>query len=233
MIDYSAQSNGLIDAVTTRLMQSGKASAEAMVCSVDPLLSWIGHLNAYKMTGTCDHCLDGVRSLILESIICTSAGLHRSAILAMRGQVDLVLTWIYFKDHPVEWRRVLRENEGYKLKKDVLEYLESFYPGFSRRMAMLKFAKKRQNDDPSRILSAHIHSVGNNTVPSLVSFSDIVATKELCDDCVAMQADVSEFVGDILISCYASSWAALPSELIATIKQRVGDGKFAELVAAD
>lgn len=230
MIDFASQTQGLVEAISQRALSTGAHVAHEMTVAADPLLEWLGYLRISELTGNCDECLDGVRSLILEGVCGASAGLYRSCLLSLRGQIDLALTWLFFKDHRIEWERVVRENEGYRLKKDVLEYLKSYYPKFDRRFDILKAKRKRNFEDPYRVLSAHVHSVGSSTIPSLTDFSDIVSSEEVCLDCVKIQIDVSEYISDILFSCFASKWASLPPSIMSMMKQRVGEDKIANLV---
>ena len=62
------------------------------------LLLWIPYLNLQK-TGTADELLDGALSSLREVAACSGLGLVRPALLAMRTEIDLMLSWLYFKDH--------------------------------------------------------------------------------------------------------------------------------------
>ena len=83
-------------------------------------LEWVPYLNN-KKTGVADELLDGAVSSLREVAACASLGLVRPALLAMRTEIDLILSWLYFKDHIVEWDSVNLSGEGFKLKKEVLE----------------------------------------------------------------------------------------------------------------
>lgn len=230
MVNFTEETAGLVLAISNRASTKGPEAASKMAAAADPLLEWVGHLHHSELTGVCDQGIDGVRSLILEAVCGASAGLYRSCILSLRGQIDLVLTWLYFKDHPKEWERVMRENEGYKLKKDVLEYLRYYYPVFEPVFGALKAKRFRAFEDPYRVLSAHVHSIGENTVPDLTSFADVVGSDDACEDCVRLQSDVTEYLGDVLISCFAPKWASLPPSLLDVAKGRLGSEKFASLI---
>jgi hypothetical protein len=80
------------------------------------LLLWIPYLNLQK-TGTADELLDGALSSLREVAACSGLGLVRPALLAMRTEIDLMLSWLYFKDHHVEWHYVNATGDGFKLKK--------------------------------------------------------------------------------------------------------------------
>jgi len=64
-------------------------------------LEWVPFLNSLK-TGVADELLDGAVSSLREVAACSGLGLVRPALLAMRTEIDLILSWLYFKDHSVE-----------------------------------------------------------------------------------------------------------------------------------
>ena len=43
--------------------------------------------------------------------------------MSIRLQIDLALAWVYFKDHHVEWGGVQATGDGFKTKKELLDYL--------------------------------------------------------------------------------------------------------------
>lgn len=158
---------------------------------------------------------------MLEAAASASAGLHRSSMFSMRAQIDVALSWLYFKDHPVEWEKVERENEGYKLKKDALDYLGTYFPSFNKKLSTLAKHAKRPMLDPYKVLSAHIHSTGVETVPKLNKFADVVSDETVAADLVKLQISVDEFISDVLFSVFGSGWASLPTEILGIVKGRV------------
>ncbi|MDB5725310.1 MAG: hypothetical protein JWQ16_2064 [Novosphingobium sp.] len=219
--DYHQEAAALTACIQSMLSDHGADTAEKMHDAASLVLEWIGYLAQSKVTGNSDHFLDGLRSLVLEAAASAASGLHRSAMFSMRAQIDVTLSWLYFKDHPVEWEKVERENEGYKLKKDASDYLASFFVNFNQRLLLLTKFPSRQIIDPYKILSAHIHSTGKYTVPNLTKFSDVVGDKAFNDQLVAIQFSVSEYISDIFIAAYGSSWASIPNEILITAKSRV------------
>lgn len=230
-MDYTSESSELVSAISTRIADNGAGVAEAIAKASDATLEWLGYLHASEATGHCDEFLDGIRSLILETVASGAAGLHRSAIFSMRGQIDLLFSWLYFKDHPVEWERVERENEGYKLRGEAIDYLDGYYPDFKRKLSVMNQHVQREIADPYKILSAHIHSVGTAAIPNLTQFADVVASKEVCSQLAGIQANVSDYCSDILISAYGGKWASLPSAIIVSVKKRLPEEKLAIVCA--
>lgn len=219
--NYHQEAADLTARIQSMLADHGAAIAERMHAGAALTLEWTGYLATSKATGHCDHFLDGLRSLILEAVASAAAGLHRSAMFSMRAQIDVALSWLYFKDHPVEWEKVERENEGYKLKKDALEYLTSYFPSFNKRAAVLAKFSLREIKDPYRVLSAHIHSTGVETVPKLAKFSDVVSDKGVADDLVKLQSSVDELISDTFLAVFGAGWASLPNEIVGPAKSRL------------
>ncbi len=219
--NYQTEATELAHRIQSMLADHGALVAEGMHDAASSALEWVGYLAESQVTGHCDHFLDGLRSLILEATASASAGLHRSAMFSMRAQIDVALSWLYFKDHPIEWEKVERENEGYKLKKDALEYLGAHFVNFNKRLSVLSKYSTRNVRDPYRILSAHIHSTGIETVPRLSKFADVVVGKSVALELVNLQSSVSEVIFDIFLSVYGSSWASIPAEIISIAKVRL------------
>lgn len=185
------------------------------------LLAWLQYLQSSELTGVADDFIAGVKSALLEVAACTSLGLVRPALFSMRAQIDMALAWLYFKDHKVEWQLVCESGDGFKLKSDVLRYLDEHVDGFSARVAILKQARTRSQEDPYRLLSAHVHSQSSKAIPSVLDLKSAVGDSKLCDDCARLQFECSEYVSDILLSCFSSKWASLPGQIMDSTKSRL------------
>lgn len=219
-IDFFTEASELTAVLTERLATYGPKNAMAIAEAADILLEWLGYLHFSESTGHCDDFLDGARSLVLETIASGSAGLHRSSMFSMRGQIDLVLSWLYFKDHPIEWQLVERENKGYMLRGDVIGYLENHYPNFKKKFSVLRGQPGDGQLNPYKTLSAHIHAVGNAAIPLIAGFSDVVADQAVCAELPAIQGDTTEYISDVLIAIYGSKWASLPQPITKSIRKR-------------
>jgi hypothetical protein len=125
--DYQDQINRLSKAVNASIGTNGVTRIEQMHDACALLLNWIEHLRQSEVTGTCDEMLLGIRPASVEIAGCISLGLVRPAIFAMRGQIDLALAWLFYKDHRVEWNHVLDVGEGFKLKGEIFEFLTRTY----------------------------------------------------------------------------------------------------------
>ena len=183
-------------------------------------LLWLQYLTTSQLTGTANCLLEGTRSAIREGVSCVALGLVRPALNSLRLQIDLVLGWLYFKDHAVEWGRVQCTGDGFKMKTELLKYISDSYDRFGARFGILRECKTRTQDDPYRLLSAHIHGQSQYVLPQVQVPSDIVASTVAQDEAVMLQRECSEFLTDVLWSIYAERWSSLPSDLVGTLDKR-------------
>ena len=183
------------------------------------LLLWIPYLNLQK-TGTADELLDGALSSLREVAACAGLGLVRPALLAMRTEIDLMLSWLYFKDHHVEWFFVNNTGDGFKLKKEILDYFIKYYNNFGSRFGILKDIVTRTEIDPYRLLSAHIHSQSLATLPCVYDLKDIVGRKEVLLEIPSLAHNVDEYISDVLFATFDKSWTQLHPELLQSLRTR-------------
>ena len=212
-------------AINKQLASHGEANCSDVHDVALPLLEWIDHLRVSEVTGVCNEFLDGLKAAIVETAGAISIGFVRSAIFSIRGQVDLALGWLYFKDHPIEWASVEAYGEGFMLKRDVVAYLEYYVPGFKSRFAILSAAKGRTEADPYKVLSAHVHSQSTLVMPAYTQFDTLVMTNKKCRECIRLQAEVTEYLNDIFLSVFAPKWAALPKRIVDMARARLGAAK--------
>lgn len=189
------------------------------------VLLWLDYLNLYQRTGTADELLDAFASAIRETSACLALGLVRPALFSMRTQIDLILSWIYFKDHPMEWRQVNNTGDGFKMKKELLDYLANYYDGFGSRYGILKQTSTRTAEDMYRLLSAHIHGQSNPVLPVTDNLSDVVRNEAICKETVLATGDLAEYISDILYATYAAECHAISKKIIDSIDSRFASDK--------
>lgn len=196
-----------------------KISAQVEINSV-LLVNWIGYLASYHKTGVADSLLEAVSSSIREVAGALSLGLIRPALFSLRGQVDLLLAWLYFKDHAVEWTHVNETADGFKLKKELLQYLDQHVPKFGSRQGILRDTVTRKEVDPYRLLSAHIHAQSIPVLPVVAELRDLVRPEAACTECARVAFEVAEYLNDILLAVYLPNWAALPAQVQTALSAR-------------
>ncbi|MBH1633639.1 hypothetical protein I5U65_00380 [Stenotrophomonas maltophilia] len=192
-----------------------------------PEMLWIHHLLQAHPDNQAQSLLKGASVSIPEAAGCLSLGLVRPALNSLRAQIDLCLAWIYFKDHPVELRVIQTTGDGFKLKKEILDYFTNWYPDFGRRWGILKQRARRTHQDPYRILSAHMHAQSEIVIPNLEKLTDMVGSKKVQREAVMLQAECSEYLSDIFWCIFADDHMTIPAELkdqllprFATAKER-------------
>jgi hypothetical protein len=195
------------------IVNAGESASKLMIL-------WLQYLRQCHATGTADSLIDGTTSAIREGISCVALGLVRPALYSLRLQIDLSLAWLYFKDHPVEWRRVQDTGEGFKMKPDLLKYLGESVIRYQTRFGLLRDVKTRTLDDPYRLLSAHIHGQSEPALPKVQKPKDIVAKIEAQEEAIMLQRECSEYINDIFWSVYADRWASVSEELLTTLEAR-------------
>lgn len=216
--------SALRDAIVARVDSSGADTVVAVENRSSLLLVWIGHLLHSETTGTADGLLEAARSAIVEVAGSLSIGFVRPALMSLRTQTDSILSWLYFRNHPVEWSHLEEFGDGFVLKREALEYLDKFVIDFKRRRTLLSAVKRREVLDPYKILSAHIHVQNPAALPSLARLDDLVADPQTVFDCLRLQGETSEFLSDVLLSVFAPKWASLPDSIMSDAKARLGKG---------
>jgi hypothetical protein len=211
----------LARAVVSSIETNGEIRIEQCELAVSELLHWLAYLRASEVTGRGDQILDGVHSAVMEAAGTIALGLVRPAIFAMRGQIDLALSWLFFKDHPVEWDYMVRTGHEFKSKSEFLTFIDTYHTKFSERLTVLKKFKSRTLDDPYGVLSAHIHNQNSFVTPKFQSLKAIVYCHERCLEAIKLQSEVSEYIGDIFLAYFGDKWASLPDKITKSATHRV------------
>ena len=198
-----------IEATSEHGQRSGFKLAREMQSEVTGLLDWLGYLRESEATGVADTLLDGTQGAIGEAVGCLTLGLVRPALSSLRAEIDMILGWLYFKDHEVEWNYLRDSGRGFQTKAQVLEYVGDHWPKFKTRLGLLNQCSDRKTD-PYRLLSAYIHGQTEFTAPKVSPLADLVANESLCAECVTLQRDVAEYIGDVLLAMYGDRWASVP-----------------------
>lgn len=191
--------------------------------NADCLMRWLAYLRRYHVTGTANELLDGTQAAIGETIGCVCIGLVRPGLLGLRAQIDMTLSWLYFKDHAVEWNTLSRSGKGFKLKSEIVEYLREHNSNFKEKRNVLTKSRTRVTEDPYGNLSAFVHGQSGHAIPQVKSLSDLIGNGEVCRQCTQFQWEVSEYLGDILMAIYGADANALPDEIVAGVRGRLDE----------
>jgi hypothetical protein len=131
----------------------------------------------------------------------------------------MVLGWLYYKDHPVEWRRFVN-GADFLGRSDYVEYLEKHVPHFKTRRSALTDGATRSVLEPYHVLSKHVHSQTLAAIPAFGSLAALISGADRCREAVVVQGVVTEYLSDILTAVYADEWHDLPEEIACTPKVR-------------
>lgn len=198
----------------------GEKLCEAMERAARSQLLWLHYLLEHRDTGTARCLIEGMESAIREAVACLILGLARPALNSLRMQIDLAISWLYFKDHPIEWELIQHTGENFKLKKELLQYLKDWHPKFGGRIGILQQIKRRKLVDPYRLLSAHMHGQNELSIPDIKAPTDALAKPGILAEVPLIQAECCEYLSDILWAVFGDHWRALPTELMSDLNER-------------
>lgn len=222
------ESSKLLARIDDRVSEKGDFYIEEIGNQTSLLRGWLAYLDSYEKTGCADILLEGVGSAIVEVAACLSVGFARMALSSIRAQVDLVMSWLFFKDHPVEWRHLEENGNGFMQKSEIVKYLsERYSKKFKSRLAVLDQAKTRAVTDPFSLLSAHMHRQAGGSIAKIGACEEVVCSNALCGDVVVIQGSANEYLNDVLLACYAEQWASLDEDIIAAARSRLTPGQEA------
>lgn len=200
----------LKNSIYDKLANNASGVLEEANKSTVPLLLWIDYLIKSEATGNGDELLLGLRASAIEIAACLAIGFVRPAIFSMRAEIDISLSWLYFKDHPVEWSKVVKTGDGFKLKREVVEYLDDHFDGYSARLALISKDPSRKNYDPYKLLSAFVHSQSPASLPKYLEINSVVWSGSKVDEAVKLQGLVVGYLCDVFLSVYYTKWNSLP-----------------------
>ena len=225
MVDDPIQKNvsALIAAVSEHGAGVGVDRCRRIQEEAQVLLDWLNYLRQSEATTVADALLDGTQGAVVEAVGCLALGLVRPALSSLRSEIDMILAWLYFKDHKIEWDHLRDSGKGFQTKAQVLSYVGDHWPRFKMRFKLLEQNRTRKENDPYRLLSAHIHGQTEFTTPKVGPLVGLVAEASLSEECVILQHDVAEYVGDVLLALYGDKWTSLPDSVKDGLDKRLND----------
>ena len=182
------------------------------------LLLWVDYLQAGMPDCSGKALLSGARASMLETVAYIGLSLGRAAILSMRTQIDLLLGFSYFFDHPREWEAVCCTGDGFKLKTDILKYHHD-KPGFKKKLSMIEAHEKYSLNEVYRILSAHIHGQSPLTLPKAGCFDELLYTPSFCASLIELQQEVTRGISNFLLVVFLNDNTQSPEDVMARVKR--------------
>ena len=186
-------------------------------------LVWTGRQMDVGSSTPYDILLNGCYGTAVEAVSLVSFGLIRPAVLSLRAHYELSLQYLFYKDHPVEWRNVFDFRSQPILPGVVKKYLRDNFPKFDRRFKTLLDVRTRPNEDCYQVLSGIAHGTAINSISSATKPADLVESEGVISKSVAVFHDVGEYICDIYVSSFESNWLSLPEMTRDDLEARFGD----------
>lgn len=218
MASFEAQLKDACVAIAAHVSGAGPGLGGDCISAAEPVLSWIDWYERCRPTSHALELLNGARAAVLEATSYVGLGLARAALTAIRAQIDLVLGFTYFREHPAEWRLVNWTGDGFKLRSEIVKYHREIEPGrggFKDRLGIIDQQNKPTLETCYRTLSAHVHGQSANTLPKTGSVCELIATVQTLGDVVVLQKQTATALSGYLLTLHAREWNELPPALVA------------------
>ncbi|GBQ46864.1 hypothetical protein [Acetobacter ghanensis] len=215
--DYVDFSNAISDSV--RINSSG---ADECLEMLKPSLTWIA-MYLRVSPSECDILLKGCYGSAVESISLISCGLVRPAILSLRSHYELSLQYLYYKDHPVEWRNVKCFKSQPSLPGVIKKYLRENFPDFEYRLKKLSEAKESISQECYDILSGIAHGTALNSISTATKPKELIENEATVRQSYGVFLNVGETLSDIHLACHESNWLSIPPPIQQKLKERFGN----------
>jgi hypothetical protein len=197
-VDADQQVSNLRLAVTNHANQNKARYLNETTTKGRLVLVWMSYLRLSVSRRWADRLLDAAQGALIEAAGCLSLGLARSAVFSIRAHMELLMAWIYYNDHPVEWAKFEKSGRDYLLHSAILSYLRHNDEKFQERFRLLIKYKARTTEDPYGVLSIHVHSVSASSGPAIAPLSSLVQGAPICDEVISLLEEVSEYITDLL-----------------------------------
>ena len=219
--------NEFIDTIKSEVGKYGKIADKCLV-NLRPSILWTA-----KHVATGEHedvkiLMNGCYGAAVEAVSLVSFGLIRPAILSLRSHYELSLMFLYYKNHPVEWRSTLSFRARPKLPGDVKKYLREHFENFSERWSNLEKSKRRKFENCYEILSGVAHGAAINSISSATKPADLVEKIEVVKQTPNIFTEVGETISDIYVSCFSGNWISLDDDVKSDLEKRLGAGQAAK-----
>ncbi|UWR33524.1 hypothetical protein K3759_00050 [Sulfitobacter sp. W027] len=186
-------------------------------------LTWAALHLADSDSQHCDLLLKGAYGTAVEAVSLLAIGLVRPAILSLRAHYELSLQFLYYKDHPVEWRGVTDFRNQPNLPGVNKKYLKDFYPEFEKRFKTLVAHRNRRNEDCYAVLSGVAHGTAIHSITSATAPEELVEDITTVRAAVNVFQDAAEHISDINLSCFQGNWISLPEAIKDDLTKRFKD----------
>jgi hypothetical protein len=225
MKSFNEQRDDLIKSISLSANTGGGDAALAAAKSQKLIVLWYDYLWCHRKSKGAEELLSGVRAAMLEVVAYLTVGLGRAALSAMRTEIDLLLSYTYFSEHPKEWQRLNESGDGFMLREAIYKYHEGNTRKFKERIGLLEQAYDLKLQAVYRIMSAHIHGQSSMTAPKANELSSLIVSDIFAKSVVKLQLQCSEALSNFLFSVYADQWPGLPEEIVKNVTSKMSPGQ--------
>lgn len=186
-------------------------------------LAWTALYLEGGLHSHCDVLLKGGYGTAVEAVSLLSFGLVRPAVLSLRSHYELSLQFLYYKDHPVEWKAVQMYRDQPNLPGVTKKYLKDYSSDFEDRFKKLTICKTRQNEDCYGVLSGIAHGTAINSITTATQPHELIESAAVVESATNVFLEVAENISDIYVSSFPSNWLSVPTLVRESLNIRFGD----------
>jgi chromosome partitioning protein len=168
------------------------------------------------------HLLLGSKVALLEAGTGWAIGSNRGAASSLRAYVENAFAWLYYKDHPVEFRAVEARRADLKLPKAVQLYIKEMDGGFERAyLELIKHSDRGKDDEYYySVVSQFVHAH-----PGFATFSDkiheLAVSSPRDESFLKLCKKSDEFISDNYAAYYRASWDDAPAAVKLNLTERL------------
>jgi hypothetical protein len=183
--------------------------------------SWIQREWLLSDENPAQKLLIGAKVALTEAGTAWAIGSNRGAASSLRALIESTFGWLYYKDHPVEFRVMLERQMDMVLPKAVQSYMKSIDGGWEKAYSFLLRKKSRPSEyfytDVSHFVHAHpaFTSKQVNIEETSISVPREASFLTLC-------AMTDEFISDNYVTFYRASWGDVPKPAQENALSRLG-----------
>lgn len=165
----------------------------------------------------------GAKVALLEAGTAWALGVNRGAASSLRAYIENTLSWLHYKDHPVEYRSVEARRSDLMLPKAIQNYVKQHDLGFEKAYSELLKVSSRGRDDEYyySVISQFVHAHPSFTMLS-EKIHELAVSAPRDASFLSLCAKSDEFISDNYAAYYRSSWDDAPSTAKASVEGRLG-----------
>jgi hypothetical protein len=202
----------------------GEYSSVADKCLDELRLSmtWIGYYLNCDAGNPALLLAEGAYGAAVESVSLTALGLSRPATLALRSHYELSLQYLFYREHPREWKAIASFMGQSILPGAVKKYLRENYVQYGERVSKLEKRSSRNLSDVYGTLSGVAHGYAINSVSKAENPSHLVCSPNVVASIISICHDTSEVLSDVFLSAFDNNWMSVPQHVRDSVAKRYG-----------